>query len=81
MNHLLKVRNFSFSQLVDVDAPNALSHVQILVRRRDQVVDALVVDLSEETNLIAVSVCADYREENEEGKDSQKTNLPRCSSQ
>ena len=45
LKNLLLVRDLLLRESIDVDALNALSHVQILIRWRYQVIDALVIDL------------------------------------
>ena len=45
LKNRLLVRDLLLRESIDVDALNALSHVQILIRWRYQVIDALVIDL------------------------------------
>lgn len=48
LKNLLLGRDLLLRESIDVDALNALSHVQILIRWRYQVIDALVIDLHKE---------------------------------
>ena len=45
LENLLLVHDLLLGEPIDVDALNALSHVQILIRWRYQVIHALVIDL------------------------------------